>query len=170
MAAAEVWAESAQRAQAWSFRLPRCEERLALQILGFLRDRAPWLAVHGRQDWAVLVQADAFVHGFRSLRRETWPGPQVPAWLSAHDSQELDGTCPALFGPVWETPEKQGLLPACGISGLEEAAGRAPVVAIGGIYRAEQVQACREAGALGVAVLRAARRPEILQSLVQAWA
>jgi thiamine-phosphate pyrophosphorylase len=65
-------------------------------------------------------------------------------------------------GPVWETPSKGDADPAIGLEGLRSiclAAG-VPVVAIGGID-ASNAAACIEAGAEGVAVIRAAADPEL---------
>jgi thiamine-phosphate pyrophosphorylase len=59
-------------------------------------------------------------------------------------------------GPVWGTPIKPGV-PALGLQGLQEVCESvaAPVVAIGGID-ATNAALCIEAGAVGVAVVRAA--------------
>jgi thiamine-phosphate pyrophosphorylase len=61
-------------------------------------------------------------------------------------------------GPVWETPSKPDADPPIGLGGLLElcAAVTIPVVAIGGID-ASNARACIDAGAAGVAVIRAAR-------------
>jgi thiamine-phosphate pyrophosphorylase len=61
-------------------------------------------------------------------------------------------------GPVWATPSKTDADPPIGLDGLRElcAAVSIPVVAIGGID-ATNAGACIEAGAAGVAVIRAAR-------------
>jgi thiamine-phosphate pyrophosphorylase len=60
-------------------------------------------------------------------------------------------------GPVWETPSKADVDPAIGVEGLREicAAVAIPVIAIGGIDASNAAQ-CVEAGAAGVAVIRAA--------------
>jgi thiamine-phosphate pyrophosphorylase len=61
-------------------------------------------------------------------------------------------------GPVWATPSKPDADPPIGLDGLRAicAAVSIPVVAIGGID-ASNARACVEAGATGVAVIRAAR-------------
>jgi thiamine-phosphate pyrophosphorylase len=61
-------------------------------------------------------------------------------------------------GPVWETPSKPDADPPIGLDGLRDlcAAVTIPVVAIGGID-ASNARACIDAGAAGVAVIRAAR-------------
>jgi thiamine-phosphate pyrophosphorylase len=60
-------------------------------------------------------------------------------------------------GPIWPTPSKPDADPAIGLEGLSEIcrAVSIPVVAIGGIDAANAAQ-CIEAGATGVAVVRAA--------------
>jgi thiamine-phosphate pyrophosphorylase len=61
-------------------------------------------------------------------------------------------------GPVWATPSKTDADAPIGLDGLRAicAAVSIPVVAIGGID-ASNARACVEAGAAGVAVIRAAR-------------
>lgn len=61
-------------------------------------------------------------------------------------------------GPVWVTPSKHDADPPIGIDGLRAicSAVAIPVVAIGGID-ASNARLCVEAGAAGVAVIRAAR-------------
>ena len=61
-------------------------------------------------------------------------------------------------GPVWPTPSKADAGPAIGLEGLREIcdATTVPVVAIGGID-ATNAADCIRAGAVGVAVVRAAR-------------
>lgn len=60
-------------------------------------------------------------------------------------------------GPVWETPTKPDADPAIGLGGLREicSAVSIPVIAIGGID-AGNARQCLDAGAYGVAVVRAA--------------
>jgi len=60
-------------------------------------------------------------------------------------------------GPVWETPTKPDADPAIGLAGLREICDTVsiPVIAIGGID-AGNARECIEAGAYGVAVVRAA--------------
>jgi thiamine-phosphate diphosphorylase len=61
-------------------------------------------------------------------------------------------------GPIWETPSKADADPPIGLEELRMicASVSIPVVAIGGID-ASNARACIEAGATGVAVIRAAR-------------
>jgi thiamine-phosphate diphosphorylase len=60
-------------------------------------------------------------------------------------------------GPVWETPSKPDADPPIGLAGLAAIceAVRVPVIAIGGVNM-ENARACVDAGAGGVAVVRAA--------------
>jgi thiamine-phosphate pyrophosphorylase len=70
---------------------------------------------------------------------------------------ETEGAAYIGAGPVWATPSKPDADPPIGLDGLREiaAAVTIPVVAIGGID-ASNARACLEAGAAGVAVVRAA--------------
>jgi thiamine-phosphate pyrophosphorylase len=74
-------------------------------------------------------------------------------------------------GPVWETPSKDDADPAIGLEGLRAicAAVDVPVVAIGGIDAANAA-ACIEAGAAGVAVIRAASDPALRRAVDAALA
>ena len=69
-------------------------------------------------------------------------------------------------GPVWATPSKEDAEPPIGLEGLREiaAAARVPVIAIGGVD-ASNAAACVEAGAEGVAVVRAATDPAVRAAL-----
>jgi thiamine-phosphate pyrophosphorylase len=70
---------------------------------------------------------------------------------------EKDGAAYIGAGPVWATPSKPDANPPIGLDGLREiaAAVSIPVVAIGGID-ASNARACLDAGAVGIAVVRAA--------------
>jgi thiamine-phosphate pyrophosphorylase len=74
-------------------------------------------------------------------------------------------------GPVWETPSKDDADPPIGLDGLREicAAVAVPVVAIGGVD-AKNAAACIEAGAAGVAVIRAATDPALREAVDAALA
>jgi thiamine-phosphate pyrophosphorylase len=65
-------------------------------------------------------------------------------------------------GPVWETPSKADAGVPLGLAGLSVicAAARVPVVAIGGID-ASNAGDCIDAGAAGVATIRAAVDPNV---------
>ena len=68
-------------------------------------------------------------------------------------------------GPVWATPSKPDADAPIGLGGLAEicAAVKIPVVAIGGID-ASNARLCIEAGATGVAVVRAAHDAAVLSA------
>jgi thiamine-phosphate pyrophosphorylase len=69
-------------------------------------------------------------------------------------------------GPVWDTPSKDDADPAIGLEGLRRICVGVdiPVVAIGGID-ASNAAACIEAGAAGVAVIRAATDPRLREAV-----
>ncbi|HEV3480423.1 MAG TPA: thiamine phosphate synthase [Gaiellaceae bacterium] len=70
---------------------------------------------------------------------------------------EEDGAAYVGAGPIWATPSKPDADPPIGLDGLRAIADavRIPVIAIGGIDAANAAE-CIEAGAFGVAVVRAA--------------
>jgi thiamine-phosphate pyrophosphorylase len=70
-------------------------------------------------------------------------------------------------GPIWATPTKPGV-PALGLEGLQEVCESvvAPVVAIGGID-ATNAALCLEAGAVGVAVVRAATNTAAVRTALE---
>jgi thiamine-phosphate diphosphorylase len=74
-------------------------------------------------------------------------------------------------GPVWATPSKADADPPIGLEGLRRICGAAavPVVAIGGVD-ASNAAACIEAGASGVAVIRAAADPGLRRAVDAALA
>jgi thiamine-phosphate pyrophosphorylase len=83
-------------------------------------------------------------------------GRSVTTPAEARDAQE-EGATYVGAGPVWETPSKSDAAPAIGLDGLRAIAEAVsiPVVAIGGVD-ASNARACIDAGASGVAVMRAA--------------
>jgi thiamine-phosphate pyrophosphorylase len=72
-------------------------------------------------------------------------------------------------GPVWETPSKVDAEPPIGLAGLAAicAAADVPVVAIGGID-ASNAAACIDAGAAGVATIRASADPTLREAVDEA--
>jgi thiamine-phosphate pyrophosphorylase len=72
-------------------------------------------------------------------------------------------------GPVWETPSKTDADPTIGLEGLREIcdATTVPVIAIGGIDAANAAE-CIRAGAVGVAVVRAARDAASVRAAIDA--
>lgn len=86
--------------------------------------------------------------------------------------QALDADADYLgVGPVWETPSKGDADPPIGLDGLRTicAAVNVPVVAIGGID-ASNAGDCIQAGAAGVAVIRAATDPALREAVDDALA
>jgi len=175
---ARAWADSAARADAWTFRLPAGNEKEALAALRVLAVKGRKLAVHSRADWAQACDTAAVVAGSRSLSlpvlRQLFP--RLACGASVHSLEEGaravgEGAEFLLFGPVWNTPSKKGILAARGTALLARLCRElpVPVAAIGGIQRQSQARECRAAGAYGVAVLRAARESVLLGSLVEAW-
>jgi thiamine-phosphate pyrophosphorylase len=73
-------------------------------------------------------------------------------------------------GPVWATPSKPDADPPIGLDGLRRicCAVEVPVVAIGGVD-ASNAAACIEAGAAGVAVIRAATDPSLGKAVDEAF-
>ena len=67
---------------------------------------------------------------------------------------------------MWVTPSKEDADPPIGLEGLREiaAAVATPVVAIGGID-ASNAADCIRAGAVGVAVIRAATDPRVREAV-----
>lgn len=135
-----------------------------------------WRAVHAHADWAAASGARAVIAGTRSLAlgqlRRAFPGLLLGA--SVHDQAEAERACAdgagfLLFGPVWETPAKAGVLAPRGLAPLARVAALGlPVIAIGGITAPEQLRAARAHGAHACAVLRAALAPERLDRLIRA--
>jgi thiamine-phosphate pyrophosphorylase len=93
--------------------------------------------------------------------------------LSASSPEEARSVAAAAdyvgAGPVWATPSKPDADPPLGLDGLRGlcAAVAIPVVAIGGID-ASNAADCIQAGAAGVAVIRAARDVAALRAAIDA--
>jgi thiamine-phosphate pyrophosphorylase len=73
------------------------------------------------------------------------------------------------IGPIWETPSKDDAASPIGLDELARIcrAVRVPVIAIGGID-ASNAASCIEAGAAGVAVIRAATDPALRKAVDEA--
>jgi thiamine-phosphate pyrophosphorylase len=86
--------------------------------------------------------------------------PQLAIAVSTHTPADIAaaaqaGASFAVFGPVFDTPSKQGVLAPRGLRGLADAArGALPVIALGGVTP-DNAAGCLEAGAAGVACIRA---------------
>lgn len=107
--------------------------------------------------------------GVERARRARIPFGRSAGGLGVALRAEAEGALYVGAGPVWETPSKPGAGGAIGLAGLAEicAALRIPVVAIGGVD-ASNAAACIEAGARGVAVIRAVSELPHLRSVLDA--
>jgi thiamine-phosphate diphosphorylase len=110
---------------------------------------------------AVQLDADG-VHLGRNDEGQRVPGLMLGRSVTALDQVAgLDADYLGA-GPVWETPSKADADPPLGLEGLRAicVATDLPVIAIGGVD-ASNAAACIEAGAAGVAVIRAATDPDL---------
>lgn len=170
------------RARGWSGRgIYSAAERLR----ELTRQGGCKLVVHERVDVAIAVGADG-VH----LPATGMPPRKVRALLDAHarshatlglsvhsidEIRRLDAAIDTVhFGPVFPTPSKEGFGPPQGIEGLRlaaeaAAANRVRIVAVGGITPERAVLAL-EAGADGVAVIRAVMGAVDPAAVVRAFA
>jgi thiamine-phosphate pyrophosphorylase len=112
---------------------------------------------------ALALEADGVHLGRRDQGAERAREAGLLLGLSAAEVREADeaearGAAYIGAGPVWQTPSKTDADPAIGLDGLAAicAAVSVPVVAIGGVD-VTNARACIDAGAEGVAVIRAAR-------------
>jgi thiamine-phosphate pyrophosphorylase len=164
--------ETAQRAAAGGATIIQLRVKgattAALVLLGGrMRDLGPELVVNDDVEAAIalgagvhLGQSDKGVE--RALAAGIWFGLSVSNVQEAVAAAQL-GARYLGAGPVWATPSKLDAGAAIGLAGLEEIcrAVSIPVVAIGGI-EASSARRCIEAGAAGVAVIRAVGEIEAL--------
>jgi thiamine-phosphate pyrophosphorylase len=117
--------------------------------------------VNDRIEVALAAHADG-VHlgnGSLSIAQTKALAPRLSIAVSTHTRVEVEFAAKAgvdfvVFGPVFETPSKHGLLCPTGVDGLSTVCGLGvPVVALGGIDT-ENASACLVAGAAGVACIR----------------
>jgi thiamine-phosphate pyrophosphorylase len=111
-------------------------------------------AVELRADGVHLGRGDAGAE--QALERGLMLGTSAASVEEARDGERVGATYIGA-GPVWPTPTKPDADPPIGLDGLAAicAAVAVPVVAIGGIDASNAAE-CFEAGAGGVAVVRAA--------------
>jgi thiamine-phosphate pyrophosphorylase len=104
----------------------------------------------------------------RALEAGLLLGASAASVAEARDG-EARGAAYIGAGPIWSTPTKTDADPPIGLDGLREICRSVsiPVVAIGGID-ATNAAACIEAGAAGVAVVRAAREAAMVRAAVDA--
>ena len=138
--------------------------RLAQELRRITSDAGAALIINHRLDIALAVEADGIQLGWRSLsvnEVRKLAGDRLCVGVSCHTAAQLlaaevAGADYVLLGPVFPTPSKQGLVQPLGVEELEMLVSGTsiPVIAIGGIAT-ENVQAVRDAGASGVAVISA---------------
>jgi len=136
---------------------------LATALRALTRRHEAALIVGDRVDVALAAEADAAHLGWTSLPVEAARravGGRCSLGFSAHNLEEArraveQGADYLIYGPVFPTPSKEGLVPVVGLEGLREAASAlsVPVVALGGITE-DNAPACLAAGAAGVAAIR----------------
>jgi thiamine-phosphate pyrophosphorylase len=151
---------------------------LAARAARITRGSETRLLVNDRSDIARAVGADGVHLTTQSLPchvvRKIY-GPEFLIGVSTHSLEEaraarIGGADFVVFGPVFETESKREYGEPQGLKRLEEVAGDLcgfPVVAIGGITL-ENVRACFDAGASGVAAIRLLNEPERMSSIVEA--
>jgi thiamine-phosphate pyrophosphorylase len=122
---------------------------------------------------ALMLGADGVHLGREDEGAETARQHGLMLGLSAATIEEgraADGRAAYIgAGPVWATPSKPDADPPIGLDGLRELcqAVSTPVVAIGGVD-ASNAADCIRAGAVGVAVIRAARATVALRQAIDA--
>jgi thiamine-phosphate pyrophosphorylase len=133
---------------------------LARELLTITRPAGARLFLNGRVDVAAAAGVDG-VHlggGSLSIADVRAIAPSLSVAVSTHDAGQLRGAAGAdfvVFGPVFDTPSKRGLVAATGTPALSQAcAGPVPVLALGGIDETN-ARECLRAGAAGVACIRA---------------
>ena len=149
--------------------------RLAERLSAVAEDAGGWCVVNDRPDIALTAGSQAVQLGYGALtvpaaRRLLGVGTAIGA--SVHSPDEAgeragDGADYLVAGTVFQSASHPGL-PAAGLGLIRSCAGLAvPVVAIGGIDAANAA-AVMEAGAEGVAVIRAVwNQPEPVQAAMR---
>ncbi len=142
--------------------------RLARELRRISSECGARLTVNARLDVALAAGADGLhlpASGIGAdIARKLLPSP-LSIGRSTHDPEEIAALAEQpidylQFGPVFATPSKTRFGPPQGLERLRAAAaaaGRRPLIAVGGID-ARRVAALLEAGASGVAVIRAVSR------------
>ena len=151
---------------------------LTTRAVAITRGSDTRLLVNDRSDIARAAGADGVHLTAQSLPtavvRETY-GPDFLIGVSTHSLDEAraaqaGGADFVVFGPVFETESKREFGEPQGISKLAEVTRELrdfPVVAIGGITL-DNVRACFEVGARGVAAIRLLNDSERMSSIVEA--
>ena len=135
---------------------------LAKAVRQLTKIRGAELYINGRLDVALACGADGVhlpVNGPRPADVRMI-APALGIACSTHTTDEVkaaaqEGADFVVFGPIFETPSKRGLLRPCGTTAIAAASVFGiPVVALGGITP-DNTDDCRAAGAAGVACIRA---------------
>jgi thiamine-phosphate pyrophosphorylase len=155
------------------------EDRLLDELLSEARRAFPRpgrLLVHRRVDLACLAGADG-VHlpadGLAVAKIRAVAPAGFLIGRSTHTAEEVasardEGADYVVFGPVFDTPSKAGILPPRGLAELARVAALGiPVVAIGGIDE-ESAPRVLAAGAAGIAAIRAFAEPASARRLIEA--
>ena len=150
---------------------------LTARAAELVRDSATQLLVNDRADIARAAGAAGVHLTTQSLPASvvrTMYGPEFVIGVSTHSLEEAraavaGGADFVVFGPVFETESKREFGEPQGLNTLAEITNELrgfPVVAIGGITL-ENVSACFEAGASGVAAIRLLNDAERMSSIVE---
>jgi thiamine-phosphate pyrophosphorylase len=135
---------------------------LARELAAITRAARARLFINGRVDVALAAGADGVHLPGNGLAPADVRAiaPMLAIAVSTHTKKEIEvaaqaGVAFAVFGPVFDTPSKRGILTAVGLLELREAArSHLPVLALGGITHRD-AGACARAGAAGIACIRA---------------
>ena len=136
---------------------------LAAPLRAVTRAAGVRLFINDRVDVALAAGADGVHLGGGALEREDVAAiaPDLAVAVSTHSLAEVEAlrgdprVSFALFGPVHETPSKQAFGPPLGLDALRSASAvGVPLLAVGGVDAAN-ARACVDAGASGVALIRA---------------
>lgn len=143
-------------------------------ICAACRESAVTFIVNDDVEAALALNADGVHLGRGDEGKELARAAGLTLGISASSiyeaiAAEEQGAAYVGAGPIWETPSKTDAPSAIGLDGLAAIceAVRAPVVAIGGID-ASNARDCIEAGARGVAVLRASADARAVRAAVDA--
>lgn len=152
--------------------------RLALRLRKASAEAGACLIINDRCDLALAVEADGVHVGQRDLpcwQAKRLMGPGKIVGVSTHRTAEVEDATRAGadylgFGPIFETGSKPDRAPLVGLDGLREARTRTPlpIFAIGGIT-ADTVQAVRQAGADGIAVIGAVAKADDVGATVRTF-
>jgi len=135
---------------------------LAMKLRAITKPYGAQMFVNGRVDVALTCGADGvhLGHGALPVAVVRQIAPQLIVGVSTHTQDEVraakdEGADFVVFGPVFATPSKQGILAPRGLVQLAAACKQGVrVLALGGID--EKVAGdCLRAGAAGIAVIRA---------------